>query len=151
MSEPVVNSHSCQFTDHETGTYDHMIEVSLPSHMKDYKAKVGGHPSTICIDPCLMHELEFLWGLGITTTGCCCGHNRSEGYIGVIDSDIPVMKKYGYQVATNPNRPEAEDSFIPRFLQPGSVLLPDDWEYDPLEDPTFRTHPLHPCNPDYGQ
>jgi len=49
--------------------------------------------------------------MDIVTTGCCCGHNEVEGFIGVEDQYIPQMKALGYEVQYNPTRPEDEDSF----------------------------------------
>jgi hypothetical protein len=68
----------------------------------------------ICVDACLALEVSHLWAAGVTTTGCCCGHGEQEGYIGVIDADIPRMKSFGYLVHQNPCRPGDEDSFIPK-------------------------------------
>lgn len=66
-----------------------------------------------CLDRCIAEEVMMLWILGITTTGCCCGHGKVPPYIGVIDSDIPRMKAYGYSVSFNHMRPDDEDSFTP--------------------------------------
>ncbi len=83
----------------------------------------------ICFDKCLANELFFLWDKGIITTGCCCGHHKTErnpegengesSYIGVSEEFIPLMKKLGYKVRVNPNDLTREDSFIPktRFLK----------------------------------
>ncbi len=71
----------------------------------------------VYIDKCLVDEVKGLWKLGIITTGCCCGHNIREGYIGVSDKDIPTMKKLGYEVVYNPFRPKSEDSFKPKYTQ----------------------------------
>lgn len=68
----------------------------------------------ICVDACLALEVSHLWAAGVTTTGCCCGHGEQEGYIGVIDADIPRMKSFGYLVHQNPCRPGDQDSFIPK-------------------------------------
>lgn len=70
----------------------------------------------ICVDACLALEVSRLWAEGITTTGCCCGHAVQQGYIGVVDADIPRMKAMGYLVHHNPCRPGDEDSFVPKSL-----------------------------------
>jgi len=54
--------------------------------------------------------------LGITTTGCCCGHNKLYGFIGVVDEDIEEMIGLGYEVAFNPSRPNDKDSFLPKSI-----------------------------------
>jgi hypothetical protein len=81
-----------------------------------FKAKHNGDPNSICLDACIAVEVQDLWHLGITTTGCCCGHNKLQGYIGVIVDDIPKMKAMGYEVHFNPSRPGNEDSFIPTSI-----------------------------------
>jgi hypothetical protein len=84
--------------------------------MAAYRAKQGGDPDSVCVDNCLVNEVRYLWSLGITTTGCCCGHNYLPSYIGVIDEDIPVMKGLGYQVRFNPCGPDREDGFIAKSV-----------------------------------
>lgn len=94
------------------GSYDNQIQVgNLPPHMHHYKQKQGGDPDSICLDACIAQEVQDLWSLGITTTGCCCGHNELPGFIGVVEEDIPRMKQLGYEVMFNPSRPGDEDSF----------------------------------------
>ncbi len=66
------------------------------------------------IDKCIADEIQYLWSIGIRTTGCCCGHNITEGYIGVIDKDIEIMKKGGYKIGFNKIDLRDEKNFIPR-------------------------------------
>lgn len=99
------------------GSYDNQVEITnLPAHMASYKSQQGGNPNSICLDTCISQEVQDLWDLGITTTGCCCGHNNLQGFIGVIDQDIPRMKEMGYEVMYNPSRPNDEDSFSPTSI-----------------------------------
>lgn len=51
----------------------------------------------IDIDECLEEEIRELWSVGIRTTGCCCGHGKTSGSIGVEKVDIPTMIKLGYK------------------------------------------------------
>jgi hypothetical protein len=104
---------SCQGVD--TGSYNNQVTLVPPPHMAAYKKKQGGAP-TICVDTCIADEILNLWSMGITTTGCCCGHNKTRPYIGVIESDIPRMKSMGYTVCPNPCRPDGEDSFYPKSI-----------------------------------
>ncbi|SET85022.1 hypothetical protein SAMN05216389_14010 [Oceanobacillus limi] len=99
------------------GNYKNQIEVDTPKHMKGM-GSIGWYTfrETLCIDACLLGEIQDLWNKGIATTGCCCGHNQIQGYIGVIDEHIPRMKELGYKVQFNPMRPNDEDSFIPKRL-----------------------------------
>jgi hypothetical protein len=73
--------------------------------------KINGY----CLDRCIAEEVMALWTLGITTTGCCCGHGKVPPYIGVIDEDIGRMKGMGYVVKPNhnPGRESDQDSFYP--------------------------------------
>lgn len=108
----------CRCQNIEVGSYDNQVCITdLPPHMADYKVLQGGARS-ICIDACLEHEVKQLWCMGITTTGCCCGHNRGieYPYIGVVSYDIERMKAMGYKVQLNPLRPVDEDSFIPKTV-----------------------------------
>lgn len=70
----------------------------------------------VSIDKCLLPEILKLWEMGIKTTGCCCGHGRTEPFIGVDFDDIQKMKDLGYQVHFNKCRPNDEDSFIPKTI-----------------------------------
>ena len=98
----------CNCVNIELGSYDNQVWVDAPPHMP----KENGY----CLDRCIAAEVMWLWSIGITTTGCCCGHNKIYGYIGVIDKDIHRMKFIGYEVQFNPNRPNDEDSFIPKTI-----------------------------------
>ncbi len=86
----------------------------LPIQMVYHMDKVNGkenRPHSICIDNCILQEIIELWDENITTTGCCCGHNKLEPYIGVIDNDIDKMINMGYTIQFNPMRPEDNDTF----------------------------------------
>ena len=71
-------------------------------------------PKLVSIDKCLLPEIISLWEQGIKTTGCCCGHGKSDPFIEVSKEDILKMKELGYTVQFNPLRPEAEDEFYPK-------------------------------------
>lgn len=105
----------CNCNNIEVGSYGNQVEIMpLPPHMAAYKTKQGGTPDSICVDRCLADEVQHLWSQGITTTGCCCGHNQVPAYIGVIDEDIEAMKMMGYEVQHNQMRPGDHDSFKPK-------------------------------------
>lgn len=99
----------CNCINIEIGSYDNQICLNTPEH-------INYHNSKICIDKCLIDEIKYLWSLGIKTTGCCCGHNKLEGFIGVDFDDIPKMKTLGYIVQFNEVRPGDEDSFYPKTI-----------------------------------
>lgn len=105
-----LRSHRCDCQGVEIGSCDNQVELPRPPHMPASE----GAASTICVDACLAEEIQALWQQGITTTGCCCGHNRLPGFIGVTDDDIPRMLALGYRVAHNKMRPGDDDSFYPK-------------------------------------
>lgn len=98
----------CNCVGVEIGSYSAQVLMDAPPHMP----KANGY----CIDMCLADEIKSLWGYGITTTGCCCGHNKRVGFIGVAFEDIQKMKNLGYAVARNELRPGDEDSFVPKSV-----------------------------------
>ena len=103
----------CNCVNVKIGSYDNQVELPRPKCMMG-RTEGSSNPKTICVDKCIAEEIQYLWKLGIRTTGCCCGHNIQEEYIGVIDKDIEMIKKGGYRIRFNNNRIEAEDSFIPK-------------------------------------
>ena len=107
---------------HGSGIYENQVSLAKPKHMwtKEDKTVLD---KTICVDMCIVPEIKYLWDIGITTTGSCCGHMKtyangnSIGFIGVIDSDIDRMKKLGYKIAP-PVATMAwrQDSFFPKTV-----------------------------------
>jgi len=95
----------CKCKNVEIGSYDNQVELRAPKWSRR---------GTICVDKCLATEIKELWKMGIRTTGCCCGHNKQQGFIGVSFPYIRKMKNLGYKVHFNPLRPNDEDSFIPK-------------------------------------
>lgn len=95
----------CNCENIEPGAYGNQTFVHAPAHMP----KENGY----CLDRCIAEEVMILWQMGITTTGCCCGHGKLLPYIGVLDAYISIMKELGYQPQHNTNRPGDEDSFVP--------------------------------------
>lgn len=75
------------------------------------------YKETVLIDGCLTDEIKTLWNKGVKTTGCCCGHGRELGYIGVTDDCIHKMYELGYQNYIFPDAfggTERKDAFIPK-------------------------------------
>lgn len=106
----------CECIDVEIGSYDNQKMVMAPAHMRPYSS--NGNVNWICIDTCILAEILQLWSIGISTTGCCCGHNKTNGYIGVEDKDIQNMLNFGYISVYNKSRPFAKDSFLPKSTKP---------------------------------
>lgn len=98
------------------------VLVELPEHMEAERARrirdLGG--PIVAIDACIIGEIRDVWAAGITTTGCCCGHNQPGifPFIGVVDEDIPRMKAMGYEVQPNHLDLTREDSFKPKSIIP---------------------------------
>lgn len=92
--------------------YENQICIDdLPLQMSDYLSSSGSSKS-ICLDLCIAGEVIQLWSLGITTTGCCCGHGgKSPAYIGVIDKDADRMLNLGYVYENEKNQ-----SFKPKSI-----------------------------------
>jgi hypothetical protein len=88
--------------DVQFGSFSCADFVDLPWQLAD-----GGR-KTVAIDRCLLPEVKGLWENGIRTTGCCCGHGKTElAYIGVDSQDVSKMELLGY----SPNYP---NSFCPK-------------------------------------
>jgi len=119
----------CNCINVKMGSYDNQVELPRPKCMLG-RIEGSSNPKTICIDKCIAEEIQYLWSWGVKTTGCCCGHNINEGYIGVIDKDIEFMKKSGYKVLFNKDKLSDERNFIPKsyFNKNGEI------EYYEYED-----------------
>jgi len=108
---------SCS-TDVKIQEYQNQVLLELPVYMKKYYN--GSKSIHISIDSCLKYEIEKLWGLGIKTTGCCCGHNMKLPYIGVDESDVDKMLSLGYNIQLNPNGVDnikRVDTFYPKTIK----------------------------------
>lgn len=112
-----MNYRRCQCNNVEIGSYDNQVQLVIPStvtlRMNNPERIVR---KTVAVDACLAGELNKLWKMGIATTGCCCGHNKTFAYISVEEQHIQQMKDMGYEVQPNEMYPEREDSFKPKSL-----------------------------------
>lgn len=94
-----------------------VVMVKVPSSIEiRYNRPEYDLRKVVMLDRCIVDEVTGLWEEGIHTTGCCCGHNKIKGYIGVIPEDIDRMKAMGYRVHFNHCRPNDEDSFQPKTI-----------------------------------
>ena len=91
--------------------YNQMIVVDIPPHMREYKSNrtKEGLSDKICIDPCIIEEIQYLWKKGIVTYGSCCGHNKFESFVNVSDKDIDIMISMGY-IQNHPDK-DRKDTF----------------------------------------
>jgi len=106
----------CKCKNIKMGSYDNQVTLKMPN------GQLMG------IDTCIAQEIKHLWDCDIRTTGCCCGHNQQEGYIGVIDKDIEFMKKSGYKVKFNKENLSDESNFIPKSHYENGKLNYYDYE-----------------------
>lgn len=98
------------------GCYQNQVCLPRPKHM--FGRTEGSCSQNICVDACISDEIEYLWSLGISTTGCCCGHNIEPifAFIGVIGEDIPKMISLGYEFQVNETDLTRKDSFKPKSI-----------------------------------
>ena len=93
------------------------VILTAPKEFIPFNLDPQRYKEKILVDACLAQEIQRLWSLGIKTTGCCCGHGRVLGYIGVFDDYIEAMEALGYQhyifeeIAGGIDR---KDAFIPK-------------------------------------
>lgn len=78
------------------------------------------------IDNCILEEIKSLWAFGIQTTESCCGHNKTQGYISVLEKPhfINMMKGLGYEPYQSNFRNESgwdENGYRPDTFKPKSV------------------------------
>ena len=91
----------CNCKNVELWSYDNQVYVpmdELPQHMRAYWLYRRGldHDKWICIDKCVEQIIWDLWDNGITTTGCCCGHNKEYWYVWVIELDMEYYKSLSH-------------------------------------------------------
>lgn len=93
----------------EQERYQQQIVVTppFPEYVKNREA--AGLSGSVCIDPCIMMEIQSLWDLGIQTRGCCCGHNILTPFVNVADESIEKMLELGY--IQWHDDPERKDTF----------------------------------------
>lgn len=102
---------SCQCENVEIGSYDNTVAVDAPEFMRGQIIGCLEIRDTVCLDRCIAEEVQALWKQGIFTTGCCCGHGKQLGYIGVYGPEnIQRMQSLGYEA-----EPGRIDTFFPKF------------------------------------
>ena len=83
----------CNCKNIEIGSYGNVVSLPPPT----WSTK-----SSIDVDRCLAKEVRELWEMGIVTTGCCCGHNKRQGFISVMPEYESQMLDLGYSVSPHP-------------------------------------------------
>jgi hypothetical protein len=93
----------------EIGTYQNVVVLNIPNHMKIENGGYYSIKTTVSIDMCLAEEIKKLWDVEIHTMGCCCGHGKLNGYIQVLTKEDEIrMLELGYKYENKEKR-----SFIP--------------------------------------
>lgn len=82
--------------DNEALRYEKQVLLELPEGMVRDRRLREGLSSQVCIDPCIVDHIKYIWSLGIETLGCCCGHNTIPGWVGVPERQTEKMKSLGY-------------------------------------------------------
>lgn len=91
------------------GSYANQIEVATPPHMLNLSFGCTSVRDTTCLDRCVAEEVQSLWALGVVTTGCCCGHGITTGYIGVEGQEsLDIMAKLKYELEFQPKHFQAK-------------------------------------------
>ena len=89
----------CRCKNVQLGTYKNIVDLKVPDSIKLFRNNNKRERiKSVSVDKCLAEEIKYLWGLGIGTTGCCCGHNLVVPYIGVNEEDILKMSNMGSRI-----------------------------------------------------
>ena len=99
--------------------YANTTILPIPAHMSAYRrARThAGLSGNLCLDRCIVVEIQQLWKRGVVTYGSCCGHHFHPGMFNVNQDDVERMKAWGYTVQPNRSRPGDEDSFYPMGVE----------------------------------
>lgn len=82
----------------EQERFNRMVCLELPIGSRDRHRRIEEGLSTqVAVDPCIVDQIKFLWGKGIETLGCCCGHNRIPAWVNVDKGSIHKMVEMGYK------------------------------------------------------
>ena len=120
----------CKCINVEIQSYDNQTVLEYPEWFESSKEiRSAG------IDNCLLEEIKSLWKSGIQTVESCCGHNKAEGYISVLERDAGHMLRLGYELYQSNFRNESGwnehgfriDTFKPKSI---STLKINQWKND---------------------
>lgn len=110
----------CKCKNVTIGGYENQVVRRAPDHVVAFRRLLNPDLGEyLSIDACLADEVEDLWRAGITTTGCCCGHNLGTfaPFIGVIKDDVSRMASLGYELNDDgPECPSNGLNFKPKTL-----------------------------------
>lgn len=87
--------------------YSNTVVLNIPKSF-------GFSRRTANVDECIAAEILYLWGCGVKTIECCCGHGEENGYIAVTQDSIKKMIELNYKSIINPIYPNAKEFFKPK-------------------------------------
>ncbi|MCK4822347.1 hypothetical protein KA005_41675 [bacterium] len=96
----------CNCTDIDFGTYDNMLLLGYYPCMREYaenRKTAGLSNYGIGVDKCIVAQVVNLWEAGIRTYGCCCGHNKTPGFINLDERDFSKALELGWGKYEYPN------------------------------------------------
>ena len=78
--------------------HSRQIVLPMPDWFDDYEFRVKENMSTsVCVDCCIVDNINELWEQAIETTGCFCGHNKMRPWVSVTADDYISMLDLGYE------------------------------------------------------
>lgn len=109
----------CKCINIEIQSYDNQTVLQYPKWFKSEKTVRSAG-----IDNCILKEIKQLWRLRIQTVESCCGHNKAQGYITVLEKYSNRMIELGYKLYQSNFRNESgwdedgyrKDTFIPKSI-----------------------------------
>lgn len=76
-------------------------DIEIGSHKNQVNLKNWWNGKVVSVDACMESEIVYLWDKGVITTGSCCGHNKKEPMINVIEGHHDKMVSLGYAYYLN--------------------------------------------------
>lgn len=74
--------------------YSNMTLLPLQPGKQLTKRLAEGAGNMVAVDACVKEVIEWLWSLGIETSGCCCGHNgENVGWFGFVNVEPEYCEK----------------------------------------------------------
>jgi len=52
---------------------------------------------TVCVDECIVTQIQALWKAGVQTLGCCCGHGKSDPSVVIPSTYDPTATELAYR------------------------------------------------------
>lgn len=106
----------------ENARLEQMVNIDLPIWSKERIRRIKNSMSpSVCIDPCIVDHIKFLWENGIDTLGSCCGHGILDASVYVYEEDTSKMIELGYEPMNEGEHPNIIGGFI-LFKNKGLIM-----------------------------